>query len=245
MTKTVSKHIDTVTMSKATRLMQMMQILRSRRPPVLAGYLAAELMVSQRSIYRDIAELRGMGAIIDGAAGFGYTLQEDPALPPMMFSHDEIEALVLGLREVRAVGDPVLADAANNALSKLKATLPDRLRQQFDHASLHVKRFRNSPVILIDISALRNAIRQELAVEMRYCDEHKNQTERQVLPLGIVYMDTGLMLMSWCNLRHGFRVFRLDRIQKLAISAVSFRPKRVSLLRDCFAEISKPRGKAP
>ena len=79
--------------------------------------------------------------MIEGEAGFGYSLVEDPALPPMMFSRDEMEALVLGLREVAEVGDPVLADAARNALSKLRASLPDRMAAQFKNAVLHAKRW--------------------------------------------------------------------------------------------------------
>ncbi|MBL4807680.1 MAG: YafY family transcriptional regulator [Rhodobacteraceae bacterium] len=227
-------------MLKSHRLMQVMQILRSQPPPIRAEDLAFELHVSQRCIYRDITALRGMGAIIDGEAGFGYTLTEDPALPPMMFSHDEIEALVLGLREVRHVGDPVLAKAADNALSKIKATLPDRLRGQLDHAILYTKRFQDRPKISIDVSALRAAIRAENMIEISYSDAKQAISQRQVLPLGIVYMDAVLMLMAWCNLRQDFRAFRLDRIQTLTKTDTSFRPRRAAMLRDCFQHFACP-----
>ena len=93
-------------MAKSDRLLQMMQCLRTFPPPVKAQALSEELGVSLRTIYRDIDSLRRSGALIDGEAGYGYTLQEDPALPPMMFSRDEMESIVLGLREVEAGGRP-------------------------------------------------------------------------------------------------------------------------------------------
>lgn len=77
-----------------------MQTLRRLSPPVTAQSLASEMNVSLRTIYRDIDSLRGLGAVIDGEAGFGFTLVEDTALPPLGFEDDELEALVLGLRDV-------------------------------------------------------------------------------------------------------------------------------------------------
>ena len=229
-------------MARSDRLLQLMQCLRTLPPPVQASRLAGELGVSLRTIYRDIEALRRSGALIDGAVGLGYTLQEDPALPPMMFSRDEMEALVLGLREVREVGDPVLAGAAGNALSKLRASLPARMRLEFEHAVLYAKRFVQRPEIAIDIAALRRAAREERAVEIDYIDQHGQETERSVLPLAIVYMDRALVLLAWCELRRDYRSFRIDRIREMAVTAQSFRPRRVSMLRDYLAEIAEACG---
>lgn len=226
-------------MSRSERLIQLMQLLRALPAPVLARDLAEEMNISQRSIYRDINSLRATGAIIDGEAGFGYTVIEDPALPPMLFSSDEMEALVLGLREVREVADPVLANAAENALSKLKACLPDRMRQQFEHASLHVKRFHARPEITVDITGIRTAMREETAIDINYRDEKANTTKRRVLPLTIVFMDNALVLGTWCLLRNDFRAFRMDRIQKAENTTESFRPRRVPLLRDYFVRMKE------
>jgi len=224
-------------MSRSHRLMQLMQLFRSLPAPVRAQRLADETEVSLRSVYRDINALRGMGAVIDGAAGYGYTLVEDPALPPMAFSQDEIEALVLGLREVQAVADPVLAKAAQDALAKLRAGLPASRRAQLEHASLHAKRFHQRPEITIDVAGLRAAIRAEKAVYIRYKDQKDDISARKIFPLGIVFIESALMLMSWCTLRTDFRVFRLDRIQWLDETDESFRPRRVPLLRDFFAQM--------
>ena len=224
-------------MSRSHRLIQLMQLFRTLPAPVRAQALADETGVSLRSVYRDIDALRAMGAVIDGAAGYGYTLIDDPALPPMAFSQDEIEALVLGLREVRAIADPVLANAAQNALSKLRASLPATRRHQLEHASLHAKRFHPRPEISIDVASLRAAIRSETMIHISYADKAGEKSARDIYPLGIVFADSVLVLMSWCCLRKDFRAFRLDRIERFSETPTSFRPRRVPLLRAFFARI--------
>lgn len=219
-------------MAKSDRLLQLMQCLRTFPAPVKAHALSKELGVSLRTIYRDIDSLRRSGALIDGEAGYGYTLQEDPALPPMMFSRDEMESLVLGLREVVQVADPVLAKAAENALSKLKASLPERMRAEFEHAVLYAKRFHCRPEISIDIEALRHATRNEQVIEIDYSDVDENRTRRAIQPLAIVFFDRSLVVLAWCELRTAYRSFRIDRIVEMTVTDRSFRPRRVPMLRE-------------
>lgn len=224
-------------MSRTARLFQLMQALRRLTAPVTAERLADETHVSVRSIYRDIETLRGLGAIIDGTAGYGYVLTEDAALPPMMFDNEEIEALVLGLREVQAIADPVLAQAAENALRKLQARLPNKQSHRLKHAVLSAKRFRDIPKPKIDVAVLRKAAWDEMTVQIAYVDEKGRRSVRSVDPLGIVYLDQTHCLISWCHLRQDMRVFRLDRIQSLEVTNLSFRPRRVPLLKQAVAAL--------
>ena len=226
-------------MAKSDRLLQLMQCLRTFPAPVKAHALSHELGVSLRPIYRDIESLRRSGALIDGEAGYGYTLQEDPALPPMMFSRDEMEALVLGLREVVQVADPVLAKAAENALSKLKASLPERMRAEFEHAVLYAKRFYCRPEISIDIEALRHATRNEQVLSIDYADAEDNRTQREIQPLAIVFFDRSLVVMAWCELRSDYRSFRIDRIIEMSVTDRSFRPRRVPMLREYLDRVEQ------
>ena len=233
---------DNQHMSRIHRLFQTLQSLRRLSPPVTAAVLAQDLGVSLRTVYRDVEELRGLGAVIDGTAGFGYVLTEDPSLPPLTFSDEEIEALVLGLREVREIADPALAEAADNALLKLRARLAPGQSRRLEHAVLTAKRFHARPEIGIDTRRLRQAAWDEMAVDIDYSDAADRVTQRRVYPLSIVYFDTTLCLMAWCCLREAFRAFRLDRIRRLEVSAESFRPRRIPLLRDCLRETFADQG---
>jgi predicted DNA-binding transcriptional regulator YafY len=219
-------------MSRTHRLFQMMQTLRRLPPPVTAAQLANEMQMSERTIYRDIEALRGIGAVIDGEAGFGYTLIEDAALPPLGFEDDELEALVLGLRDVAVIGDPALAKAAQSALAKIKARVPPRQAHRLQHAVLDAHRFSRPPEIRIDVAELRSATWDEVAVRFDYEDAKGQHTSRKVDPLGLVYLEQTNMLMAWCHLRKDFRTFRLDRMLNLQRTEESFRPRRVPMLRE-------------
>ena len=224
-------------MSRTHRLFQLMQTLRRLPPPATAAQLADDMDVSLRTIYRDVETLRELGAVIDGAAGFGFTLIEDAALPPLGFENDELEALVLGLRDVVAIGDPPLARAAESALAKIQARVPPNQAHRLKHAVLDARRFWRPPEPRIDVPSLRQATWDEFCVRFGYQDAKGDQTRRTVRPLGIIYMDNANMLSAWCMLRQDFRVFRLDRMQDLEITTESFRPHRIALLREHLARI--------
>lgn len=228
-------------MSRTDRLFRLLQALRNLPNPVTAARLAEETGVSTRSIYRDVETLRGVGAVIDGTAGFGYVLTEDAALPPLSFGNDEIEALVLGLREVAQIGDPDLVAAAKTALSKLQARLPEGQAQRLKHAVLSAKRFAEFPAPTVDVSALRRACWDEFEVAFAYSDAQGASTQRTVKPLGITFMDRSNCLLAFCTLRHDFRAFRLDRMRNLDVTQKSFRPHRVPLLRDAQVHFMTPR----
>lgn len=237
MTVSVVRFRLTCIMSRTARLFQLMQALRSGPSPRTSQQLAQDLGVSPRTVHRDIESLRGLGAVIDGEAGFGFTLIEDATLPPLGFTDDELEALVLGLREVQAIGDPGLADAAGNALRKLQGRLPQRQSHRLTHAVLTATRFDRPAKPTITVGDLRQATWDERTIEFAYTDAKGDDTRRKVNPLSIVYMDRSNVLISWCHLRQDFRVFRLDRIREMSVTDESFRPNRIPLLRDALAQI--------
>ncbi len=224
-------------MSRTTRLFQLMQAFRTLPPPATATRLAELLGVTPRTIYRDIEALRGLGAVIDGASGFGYTLIEDAALPPLSFDDDELEALVFGLREVSEVGDDALAEAAKSALAKLRARLPASQAHRLEHAVLNAVSFRPLPEPGVDASRLRKATWDEKTIRFDYTDAEGRETSREVDPLSVVFMQASLCLLAWCHLRNDFRAFRLDRMRALELTGASFRPRRVAMLRDCLARM--------
>lgn len=227
----VSHHPTLPPMSRTRRLFQLMQALRTLPAPVTADLLAQETGVDTRTIYRDINMLRELGAVIDGAAGYGYTMVEDPALPPLGFEPDELEALVLGLREVQEIGDPALAHAARQAMVKLQARLPEGQAHRLKHAALNVRHFGGIPAPGVEVADLRQACWEERRVRFAYADKEDRKTEREVEPLSIAYFDRSHCLLAHCLLRQDFRAFRLDRMTSLNVLEQSFRPRRVPMLR--------------
>lgn len=137
-----------------------------------------------------------------------------------------------GLAGVRQTGDPALAQAAEAALAKIVATLPERVQRQALHAVLQVYRWNRPPDPPGDISLIREACWEERALDIHYTDASGERTERRVYPLSVVFLDNSQVLLAWCCLRQDLRKFILQRIVSFAPTNESFRPRRVPLLRD-------------
>ncbi len=199
-------------MDKTERLFAVMDALRRHRRPVTAAALAEEQGVSVRTLYRDIQTLIGLGAPIDGEAGIGYRLRQGFFLPPLMFSAEELEALVLGGRWVETQPDAGLATAARNALGKIATASPDDLRDRMGDTGLWPVRLSGPLEPVPVLGLMRTAMRSERAVALRYGDESGRQTERDIWPVQIAYYEGKQIIAAWCCLRSAFRNFRTDRI---------------------------------
>ena len=216
-------------MSRSERLLALLQALRRRRRPVSGRILADELGVSLRTLYRDIASLQGQGAEIEGEAGLGYVLKPGFWLPPLMLSGEEIEALVLGARWVGARTDEQLALAARDAIAKITAVLPPKLRDDVELSTLLVPG-KPPDAAAPDLAAIRAAIRAERKLALAYQDAQGAATERTIWPFGVGYFDEARVVMAWCELRRGFRHFRADRIEFVpgARGALSCKPPAIA-----------------
>lgn len=199
-------------MSRSTRLLRLLQAMRGRHHPVTAAQLAEALEVSERTIYRDIADLVAQGAPIDGEAGVGYILRPGLFLPPLMLSEDEVEAIMLGLRYVDQRGDDVLRTAASVALTKISAVVsPQAQARMISPLSLPGPP-RTFPQNAMPLDELRTAIRDRMRLDILYGDELERRTERIVWPIQLGFLDQARVLCAWCELRQDFRTFRTDRI---------------------------------
>ena len=209
-----------------------MATLRRLPAPVTAARLAAETEVSRRQLYRDIATLRAGGALIDGEAGVGYSLTEDPVLPPQSFSRLEIEALMLGIGGLDHLGDETMARAGHDAMARIIATLPDRQARQAMHTVMRAWRPTEArPDVAVDMNLIRQACWDETGLWMRYRDLQDRLSEREVWPLGLSFSPSALLLLGLCQLRQDYRMFHVSRIEALSPAGTSFRPRRVELLR--------------
>ncbi|GGK06369.1 helix-turn-helix transcriptional regulator [Pseudomonas matsuisoli] len=209
-------------MTRTERLLKLLQILRGHRLPVSGQVLASDLGVSLRTLYRDIATLQGQGADIQGEPGFGYVLKPGYLLPTLMFTSEELEALLLGLRWVERRTDPALSVAAQSVQGKLRSVLGAQALEHLEKTPL----FAGPGSIAVDEGAtaqsLREAIRDEHKVVIDYVDERKSLTQRTVRPVALGYFDGFQVLAAWCDLRGGFRHFRLERINRCVRSTERF-----------------------
>ena len=219
-------------MSRAQRLLDLIQILRRHRHPVSGHVLAQELGVSIRTLYRDIAILNAQGAEIDGEPGLGYVLRPGFMLPPLMFSEDEIEALVLGSRWVADRGDERLGAAARNALAKIAAVLPPDLRDALDASPLLVPPSSMMPRPLVDLAVMRKAIRTERKVAITYRDVNGIESKRTIWPFALAFFECVRVVVAFCELRSSFRHFRADRIIDLDVTEQRYPRRRQVLLKE-------------
>src|SRR5271155_5614979 len=211
-------------MSRAERLLELMQSLRLRRRPVAGQTLAEELGVSLRTLYRDIEALKAQGARIEGEAGLGYVLKPGFTLPPLMFSLEEVEALALGARWVEGHADEGLAKAARGALAKIAAVLPPERAEALDWPTLMAGASKLGDEEGMSLPLVRKALGAERKLELAYVDKDGRRSTRIVWPVAVGFFDHARMLAAWCETRQAFRHFRLDRMA--AVTVMDERPPK-------------------
>lgn len=219
-------------MDKTERLFAVMDALRRHRRPVTAAFLAQEQGVSVRTLYRDVQTLIGLGAPIDGEAGVGYMLKPGFFLPPLMFTPEELEALVLGARWVGAQPDDGLGAAAQNALAKIATASPEDLRDRINDTGLWPVAVWGEKKPMPILGQVRLAMRTEKAVAIDYGDEAGNASQRTIWPVQLAYYEGKQTIAAWCCLRAAFRNFRTDRIVSLTVTDERYGKRRSALERE-------------
>jgi len=230
-------------MARAQRLLELLQILRRHQYPVAGSALAQQLGISLRSLYRDIATLQGQGAHIEGEAGVGYILKPGFMLPPLMFTEEELEAIVLGSRWVAARADQGLRDSAANALAKIAAVIPQDMRDTLDANTLLVGPTAKRLPDVVDVSLIRQVIRLERKMTIRYGDQSGKKSARTIWPFALGYFEEVQVVVAWCELRADLRHFRVDRILSLRVEKERYPRNRQSLLKEWRAQQIKSPSK--
>ena len=219
-------------MSRAQRLLDILQLLRQYRYPVKGQQIATKLNISLRTFYRDIKTLQLQGACIEGEPGLGYVLQPGYMLPPLMFSDEEIEAMVLGIRWVVKNGDTQLKNSAKSALAKVAAVLPHDLRNQLENSALLVGPTEILISSKVDLALIRQSIRTQHTVHIIYSDNNGVSSERIIWPFALAFFDRARVIVAWCETRKDFRHFRYDRIQSFIPLNTRYRKSRQSLMKE-------------
>jgi predicted DNA-binding transcriptional regulator YafY len=199
-------------MRRSDRLFDIIQRLRTASKPTTAAALAEELEVTPRTVYRDIATLQARRVPIEGAAGVGYVLRKGFDLPPLNFTIDEAEAIAVGARLVQRLKDPALQDAANAVLAKVSVVVPERLRPHIADTHIYVSPGIHAEPEGADLGEIRAAIRDSLKLYIAYSDETGRRTNRTIWPIAMAYYVDVTLVGAWCELRTGYRNFRVERI---------------------------------
>ena len=210
-------------MRRADRLFLIINALRGRRTALPARRLAETLSVSLRTVYRDVADLQLSGVPIEGEAGIGYMLRKGSDIPPLMFNADELEALVVGTRFVRAFAGERLSGHARAALLKIEAVLPEELRQRTQRSRIFAPPRRGGIETTGMLDRLHAAIAEHRVLCLDYRDEGGRASARKIEPLCLAFWGGAWTLGAWCRLRGDFRNFRPDRIAQLEVSDETFR----------------------
>ncbi|MGS4991911.1 helix-turn-helix transcriptional regulator [Roseibium sp. RP-7] len=219
-------------MRRAERLFRIINEMRTR-DVIRGAELAERFEVSLSTIYRDIAHLQASGLPIEGEAGIGYLLRPGFDLPNMTFTHDQVDALAIGLSFVERTGDPALASAAHEVRAMIQAGMPDPDKRKLADAPYFSLQIKNSAPPTV--SLIREAIRMQLVVDICYEDADGKPTERSVRPLVIWNVTDGWMFSAWCEMRQAFRTFRFDRVVKLSVTSTVFEDDETRGLRAFLA----------
>lgn len=211
-------------MRRADRLFQIVLLL-DRRRAVTAREIAEALNISERTVYRDIADLSRSGVPISGEAGVGYMLRSGYRLPPLMFDPEELQALALGSRMVKGWADAALGKAAERALLRIEAVLPKQLKEQPGRDAFLVPDFHVPPKMVAPLGKLRQCIADSRKARLDYTRLDGVASSRVIWPLGLVFWGETWTLAAWCELRGDFRSFRPDRMQDVAILDDGFESK--------------------
>ncbi len=216
-------------MRRGDRLFEIIEILRRSKAPISAQSIGAELGVTKRTVYRDVAALIAQGVPINGEAGVGYILEPGFHMPPLMLTPDEIEALTLGVLWVQSRGEPELAMAAEKLITKLETVAPEKYRTSFLEPSVSVAPVEQ-PAEVLGAASIRLAIRRRKKIAIGYSDNSGRRTHRVIWPIMLGYRDTSRIIAAWCELREGFRYFRTERIFEADVLDTPI-PRRMDILR--------------
>ena len=228
-------------MRRADRLFQIVQTIRGRRLTT-AAYLAQRLEVSERTIYRDVADLQLQGVPINGEAGVGYRLGKGFDLPPLMFTTQEAQALVAAVRVAQTWLDPALAAASTDALSRVLSVLSNAQRAAAESLVVLVPSEGLEPATQQQLQSLREAAQAKLFAQFSYRDAADTPSQRSVRPLGVFYWGSVWTLAAWCEAKNDFRSFRIDRIASLQLTDRHFADEPRKTLADLLRSIQKERA---
>lgn len=217
---------------RISRLIAILTQLQTKRILTSAA-LAERFSVSTRTIFRDLKALERAGVPIRTEEGKGFSLMEGYKIPPVMFTENEANALVTAEQLVLKNRDSSLIKEYSGAIHKVKAVLGHSIKEKIELLS---NRIAVSPAISNknnsdSLTLIQNALTAFKVLDLTYLSDHKKQrTERRIEPFALYYsLQESWTLIAYCQLRKDYRMFRLDRILKIQLLELHFKPHKLTL----------------
>jgi predicted DNA-binding transcriptional regulator YafY len=228
-------------MNRIDRLFGITTLLQAQKY-VSADRIAEQFDISVRTVYRDIKALGEQGIPVSFEVGRGYFLVQGYFLPPVAFTAEEANALLLLETLGATLADQSIQAHVAAALQKVKAVLrgpdQDRLAQLASRIKLHVPEYSEGNTTYL--ATIQSAIANRHLLEVDYRDKSGGSTRRQVAPIGLVFYNFTWHLIGWCQLRQAYRDFRVSRLQHLAATTRPFTSQPLLTLADYIATLNLP-----
>jgi predicted DNA-binding transcriptional regulator YafY len=234
-------------LAPTSRLLELLELLQAR-PLITGRELAERLAVDTRTVRRYVAALQELGIPVEGQRGVGggYRMRPGFRLPPLMLSDDEAVVVVLGLLASGRLGIE-RAESVESALAKLNRVLPAGLRRRVEalETTLGFTTAETSgvPVRGESVLLLADAIRRSKRLGIRYRSFEGEETQRELSPYGLVVHSGRWYLAAYDHGREDLRVFRVDRIQRLAVGDEAALPAADGF--DAVTHVSRSLARVP
>lgn len=210
-------------MNRIDRLFGILTLLQSKKY-ITAEKIADKFDISIRTVYRDIKALGESGIPVSFEAGKGYFIVQGFFLPPIAFSNEEANALVLIEHLVKGFTDNSIQKHYSTALNKVRAVLGDAQQEKLEQLSQTTK--TQLPACFGQnndyLSCIQEAISSKQMLHIHYSNKASEISQRKVEPIGLIFYALSWHMIAWCHLRNEYRDFRVSRISQLNKTTSSF-----------------------
>ena len=189
----------------------------------MAEKLADKFDISVRTVYRDIRALEEIGIPVSFENNKGYFVVQGYFLPPVSFTSDEANALIVLAALANRFGDKFIVKSSDNALNKIRAVLRQGDKEKTEKLVSKIKVFNPYNGLNNHLSEIQNAISEQQVLEIEYTDAKQNITKREIEPIGMIYYTEQWHVIAWCWMRNDYRDFRMFQIGSLRNTAKPFR----------------------
>jgi predicted DNA-binding transcriptional regulator YafY len=210
-------------MNRIDRLLGIVTFLQTKKY-VPAERIAVKFDISIRTVYRDIKALSELGIPVSFENSKGYFLVQGYFLPPVSFTNEEANALLLTEALVYGFADQSIQKHYSTALNKVKAVLRSNQKDSLDMLSNAIRIQKPScyDMHLEYLSVLQNAITAKRIIELEYKSLEEKVSTRNVEPIGLVFYAFNWHLIGWCHKRMEYRDFKVSRILSVHHSDLPF-----------------------